>query len=285
MSLIFFLLKLNYDIVILVIKMDKSFQFKKKFGQNFLKNDQIINDIVNVADIKEDSLVIEVGPGAGILTKKLSKVAKQVLCYEIDTDLEDILASAFLDCPNVTVLFEDFLNANIKEEIKAYEFSHIYFVSNVPYYITTPILMKLMQSKIKFEKIVMMVQKEVGERFSALPGKRDYSSISVYLNYYYDVKKEFIVKRTEFIPSPNVDSIIISFSNKEELLSLKDEEHFFKLVKDSFKFKRKTIRNNLKNYDLDKVELVLKNYNMDLTTRAESLNERIFADISNKLSE
>lgn len=269
----------------MVIKMDKTFQFKKKFGQNFLKNKQVLDDIINVSDIKKDSLVIEVGPGAGALTKELSKVAKQVLCYEIDTDLEDILAKEFMDCANVKVLFEDFLNVNIKEEISKYDFSHVYFVSNVPYYITTPILMKLMESEIKFEKIVMMVQKEVGERFAALPGKRDYSSISVYLNYYYDIKKEFIVKRTEFIPSPNVDSIIISFTSKDELLPLINKEHFFMLIRDSFKFKRKTIRNNLKNYDLEKIENVLKRYKFDLTVRAESLNEKIFADISNALNE
>jgi len=264
--------------------MDKNFSFKKKFGQNFLKNKNIIHNIVDKAEIEDNSFVIEVGPGAGALTKELSKVAKNVLCYEIDTDLEDLLAESLYDLSNVKVVFKDFLQTDIKEDIKEYKYDQIYFVSNVPYYITTPILMKLMESGLNFKKIVMMVQKEVGDRFSAQPGKKEYSSISVYLNYFYDIKKEFIVKRTEFVPVPNVDSIVISFSSKDKLLELNNEEHFFQLVRESFKFKRKTIRNNLKNYDLEKIETVLKKYKQDLSVRAESLSYEIFVDISNTLN-
>ena len=259
------------------------FNFKKKFGQNFLKGDNVVSKIVSCADIPQNTLVIEVGPGAGVLTKKLASVAKNVLCYEIDTDLEDTLICNLHEFKNVDIIFDDFLKRDISKDVELYNYDHIFFVSNVPYYITTPILIHLMDSKIVIDKIVMMVQKEVGDRFSALPGKKDYSSISVFLNYYFDIKKLFFVSKNEFIPKPNVDSIVVSFVRKNELMYLKDKDQFFKLVRDSFKYKRKTLKNNLKGYPLDKISHVLKKYNYDLSVRAEALDVNIFVDISNNL--
>lgn len=261
----------------------EDFNFKKKYGQNFLKDKNKVKKIVDSANIKDNSLVIEVGPGGGILTTELSLKADNVLCYEIDLELKPILENKFSK-NNVKIIFDDFLNRNIENDIEKYNYDNLYFISNVPYYITTLILMKLINSSLNFDKIVIMVQEEVGERFSAKPNSKDYSSITVFLNYYFDVKKEFKVNRLEFNPVPNVDSEVISFTRKKELLKLKDKDLFFKLVKDSFRFKRKNIKNNLKGYNLDIIDRVLKSNNLDLTSRAEQLPIEVFVEMSNELS-
>ena len=143
--------------------------------------------------------------------------------------------------------------------------------------------MKLIQSNLEFDKIIMMVQKEVGDRFSSVPGTKSYGAITVLLNYYFDIKKEFKVSRKEFIPEPKVDSMIISFSVKRNKYYLIDYNHFEKLVFDSFKFKRKTLRNNLKSYDLTVISKVLMDYGYDLSVRAENLSVEIFVSLSNTL--
>lgn len=259
------------------------FNFKKKYGQNFLKDDTIPKKIVEYADILEDSLVIEIGPGAGALTKILANYAKQVLCYEIDNSLESILDQELSYYSNVDIIFDDFLNRNINKDIETYSYSHLYVVANLPYYITTPIVTKIIEDNIGVEKVVIMIQKEVADRFAAKPKSREYGSITVFLNYYFDIKKEFVVSRNCFIPKPNVDSIVISLTRKKELLNVQNLELFFKLVRDSFRFKRKTLKNNLKTYDLAKIEQVLKEYQFDLNVRAEELPLKVFVDISNNL--
>lgn len=258
-------------------------KFKKKFGQNFLKDINIVKRIVDVSEVDKDSLVIEVGPGGGVMTKELASRAKNVLAYEIDHDLEDELVKRLSDFDNVDVLFQDFLTSDLINDVSNYNYKKLFFVSNVPYYITTPILMKLIESGLKFNKIVIMVQKEVGDRFTTTPGSREYGSITVLLNYFYEVKKEFFVSRKQFVPEPNVDSLIVSFSENKNKLELNDFKFFEKLVRDSFQFKRKTLRNNLKNYDLKKIEEVLKEYDYDLSVRAENLSTEIFVKISNLL--
>ena len=258
-------------------------KFKKKFGQNFLKDINIVKRIVDVSEVDSNSLVIEVGPGGGVMTKELASRAKNVLAYEIDTDLEDELFKRLEKFDNVDVLFQDFLTSNLINDVSNYQYNKLYFVSNVPYYITTPILLKIIESGLNFNKIVIMVQKEVGDRFTTLPGSREYGSITVLLNYFYNIKKEFFVSRKQFIPEPNVDSLIVSFSEKENKLELTDFKFFEKILRDSFQFKRKTLKNNLKNYDLKKVEEILKEYGHDLTVRAENLSVEIFVKISNEL--
>lgn len=255
--------------------------FKKKFGQNFLQDNNIIRKIVETANIEEDSLIIEIGPGRGALTQELVKKG-QVLAYEIDTELKDYLEKQFAN-NNVEFIFDDFLQRNVKEDIKKYKYNKLYVVANLPYYITTPIITKLIEEKIDLEKMVVMVQKEVGDRFSATYGTKDYSSITVFLNYFFKIKKEFIVSKNAFIPKPNVDSIIISLNKKENRLYLENEEHFFKLVRDSFRQKRKTLRNNLKEYNFEKIYEVLKKHNISESVRAEELPLEIFVDISNIL--
>lgn len=258
-------------------------KFKKKFGQNFLKDVSIVEKIVAIGKIKSKSLVIEVGPGGGIMTKELSKVATNVLAYEIDTSLESELNKRLSSCTNVKILYKDFLNSHLCDDIAEFDYDNLYFISNVPYYITTPIIIKLIKSGLVFNKIVMMVQKEVAERFSSCSGSRNYSSISVILQYYFDVKEEFLVSREEFVPIPDVDSAIISFSNKITKLPINDFSVFEKLVKDSFKFKRKNLKNNLKDYDLKKVSSILSDFGYDLSCRAEQLDVSVFVAIANSL--
>lgn len=257
------------------------FNFKKKFGQNFIVDKNIINSIISKSDIDKDTLVIEIGPGIGALTSELGKVSKNVIAYEIDTDVKNMLESVI--CSNTLVIYGDFLKANVIEDIKDYDYKKLYVVANLPYYITTPIIIKLIEDKIPVDKIVVMVQKEVGNRFRAKPNSKEYNSLSIFLNYYFDVKKILDVSRNVFIPKPNVDSIVVMFDKKEDNLYLKNEDVFFKLIRDSFKQKRKTLRNNLRDYDLDKIEEVLGKYGMDLSVRAEAIRIEVFVDIANSL--
>ncbi len=274
-----------YVIVLLVMDVEHyDVKFKKKYGQNFLKRESVVERIADVCSLTKNDLVVEVGPGGAILTKALAKRAGNVLAYEIDTDLKEELALKLYEYSNVTILFQDFLESNIKDDLLNYTYQNLYFISNVPYYITTPIMMKIMESKLDFQKVCMMVQKEVGDRFSAKPGSREYGSISVFLSYFYNTKKEFFVSRKEFVPEPNVDSVVISFTKKENLLPLKNQTLFFQLVRDSFQFKRKNLRNNLKKYDLNVVLSVLQLHHYDLTVRAEQLSVEIFVEIANALS-
>lgn len=258
-------------------------KFKKKFGQNFLKNKNFVKRIVDISDITKNSLVIEVGPGGAIMTKELANVSKNVLAYEIDRDLSLELSKRLEGFDNVDVLFQDFLESDLVKDVKNYEYDKLFFVSNVPYYITTPIILKLISSGLKFDKIVMMVQKEVGDRFTTLPGNREYGSITVLLNYFYKVKKELFVSRKQFVPEPNVDSVVVSFEERKDRLFLKNFSFFERLVRDSFQFKRKNIRNNLKNYNLNIVSEVLEKYGYDMNIRAENLDVSVFIDMANAL--
>ena len=275
---------MQYSIVKFKEKMEQyNFNLKKMFGQNFIIDENVINNIINSVDINKETLVIEIGPGAGSLTYKLSKYAKDVLCYEIDTTLKELLEDNLKECNNVNIIFKDFLKANILEDIKKYDYKKLYVVANLPYYITTPIIVKFIEESIPVDKIVVMVQKEVGDRFKAKPNTKEYNSLSIYLNYYFDVKKLLDISKNVFIPKPNVDSIVVEFTKKDSKFYLKNEKLFFNLVKDSFTQKRKTIKNNLKKYDLEKIEEVLKKYKFDLTVRAEQLPIEVFVDIANNL--
>ena len=259
------------------------FNFKKKFGQNFIIDENIINNIVTKANVDKDTLVIEIGPGAGSLTYFLAKFAKNVLCYEIDTTLKEILRDNLKEYDNVEVIYNDFFKVIVLDDIKKYEYKKLYVIANLPYYITTPIIIKLIEDDINVDKIVVMVQKEVGDRFKAVPGTKDYSSLSVFLSYYYNIKKIMDVSKNVFIPKPNVDSIVVEFNKKEKKLNVMDEQLFFKLIKDSFEFKRKTLKNNLKNYDLEKIDKVLKKHKLDLSVRAEQISLELFVEIANGL--
>jgi 16S rRNA (adenine1518-N6/adenine1519-N6)-dimethyltransferase len=231
------------------------FHFKKKFGQNFISDSNIINSMVNQLNIDNNTLVIEIGPGSGALTTHLASLAGNVLCYEIDTDLKETLDDNLSDFNNVNVIYNDFLKADVNADIKKYNYKKLYLVANLPYYITTPIVERIINLNLNFDLIAIMVQKEVGERFNAKPGTKDYGSLTVYLNYYFDINKLINVPRTVFVPQPNVDSVVIILKPHHRY-SVNNEELFKKLVRDSFVQKRKTIGNNLKNYDLDVIQRV-----------------------------
>ncbi|MBR1385749.1 MAG: ribosomal RNA small subunit methyltransferase A [Bacilli bacterium] len=255
--------------------------FKKKYGQNFLNDKNVVNKIVSVAETSKEDLIIEIGPGGGALTEELIKKSK-VLAYEIDKELEDNLKSK-IKSDNFYLIFDNFLNRNIKEDIKNIKYNNLYVIANLPYYITTPIINKIIEDKIDVKKMVLMVQKEVGERFSAKSGSKDYSSISIYLNYFFDINKEFTVSRNSFFPKPNVDSIIISFTKKEKKYNINNEDKFFKLIKDSFVQKRKTLKNNLKKYDFKIIEKILVKNNLPVDVRAENIPIEVFIEISNNI--
>lgn len=258
------------------------FKFKKKFGQNFLVDTNIVKKIVSDINVKPNSLVIEIGCGDGKLTEFLCQKFDRVLGYEIDLDVKDRLLSNLECYNNVDIIFKDFLECDVIENLKNYSYDSLYVIANLPYYITTPIIEKLIELDFSFELVRIMVQKEVGDRFCAKVGSKDYGSFTVFLNYNFDVKKNFIVSRNSFYPRPNVDSMIVSLMSKDKIV-VKNREYFYNLVYDSFKFKRKTIRNNLKGYDLNTIANVLSRHGFDLTVRAENLSVDIFCEIANEL--
>ncbi len=260
----------------------QEFQFKKKFGQNFLREDNIVEKIKRVADIPENSLIIEIGPGSGNLTEKLLSTGNLVLAYEIDLELKEVLEKRFETLSNVHFIFDDFMKRDIQKDLQEYSYQHLYLIANLPYYITTPIIEKVIQ-EIDVDKMVIMVQKEVAERFSASCGTKDYNSLTIFLQSYFNVVYEFSVSRNCFVPKPNVDSAVVSLTKKKVSYDIYSRKHFETLVRDSFQFKRKTIRNNLKGYDLEKIESILKKYHHDLNSRAEVITIEEFIEISNCL--
>lgn len=255
------------------------FDYRKSLGQNFLKDKNIINKIANSINPTKDDLIIEIGPGAGALTKELVKKDSDIICFEIDTRLKEILEQ--IDNNKLTIVFKDFLSININEYIDQNKYKNLYFVGNLPYYITTAIINKIVKESNPYE-ITIMVQKEVADRFSAKPGTKDYGSISVFLQYNFDIERVCNVSKICFEPVPKVDSSVIKFKRNKKLIA-NNEEQFYKLIKDSFTQKRKNLRNNLKGYDLNKIETILKKHNKDLTARAEQLSIEEFIDISNNI--
>ena len=253
----------------------EKFRFKKNLGQNFLQDEKILQNIVESVMCTEDDCIVEIGPGHGALTKYLVKYNCPVIAFEIDREVKPVLDR--IKAPNLRVVYEDFMKVNVKEYLPD-NYKNLYIIANIPYYITTPILEKIIAENLNEKSCTLMVQKEVADRFSAKSGSKDYGSISVYLDYYYQVKKLFEVPRKAFYPVPNVDSAIIKLDKKAKR-DLADENNFFKFVKSAFQFKRKNLRNNLKNYDLEKINSILVKYNHSLQNRAEEISLKEFLDI------
>ncbi len=252
--------------------------FKKKYGQNFLKNDAILVKIVSSFECDKTSKIIEVGPGDGALTKQLVKKEVPVFSFEIDESLKQYLDK--IDASNLNVIYGDFLAVSLKEYFS--EKDKLFVIANIPYYITTPIITKFIEEKYIPEVMVLMVQKEVAERLSAKPKTSTYGAITAILNYYFDIEYLFTVGRKEFYPVPNVDSAIIRLVRKKYTIDC-DFEKYKKLVNDAFKQKRKNLKNNLKNYNIIKIEEILKKYNFNLSNRAEELGFEVFVEICNNL--
>jgi len=255
-----------------------NFRFKKKYGQNFLRDNNILDRISKSFNLREDAKIVEIGPGDGALTKKLVLNNNEVFAFEIDESLKPYLDRINKD--NLKVIFGDFLEVNLYDYFKN---DKIYVVANVPYYITTPIITKFLDENVIPEEMVLMVQKEVALRLSANPGNKEYGAISVILNYYFDIEYLFTVSRNCFYPVPNVESAVIKLSKKEKLITLNDNEKFKKIVNDAFKQKRKTIKNNLLNYNLNIIENILNKYNLSLNSRAEEISYEIYVEIANNL--
>lgn len=253
---------------------------KKSLGQNFLKDEKVLENIANSIKTNPSDLIIEIGPGKGALTKHLKKKESFLVCYEIDTRLASILSN--YEDEKTKIIWKDFLKADILEDIKNFNYENIYIIANIPYYITTPIIKKVIELK-KLKSMSLLVQKEVAERFSAKPESKAYGSLTVYLNYYFNIHYLFNVKNTCFDPIPKVDSAVINFEKKKVTPKLKNEEIFFKLVNDAFKMKRKTLKNNLKTYDWNKILMVLLKNNLAANVRAEQISLDVFLEIANSL--
>ncbi|WP_462421813.1 16S rRNA (adenine(1518)-N(6)/adenine(1519)-N(6))-dimethyltransferase RsmA [Salinicoccus sp. Marseille-QA3877] len=268
------------------------FTFKKSLGQNFLVDANVIHKVLDRAAIDEDTAVIEVGPGIGSLTEQIAKRAGKVVAYEIDQRLVPVLNDTLSPYDNVTIINEDILKADvgtmIEEDLGT--FKEVVVVANLPYYITTPILMNFLMKKLPIDRYYVMMQKEVGERISAEPGTKAYGSLSIAIDYYTDAKTVQNVPKAVFMPAPNVDSIIVEMkTRKEPKVAVDDEEKFFKLTRGAFVQRRKTILNNYlslfedgKAYKIEINEL-LDDAGIEPRRRGESLSIEEFAGIYRKL--
>ncbi len=255
------------------------FNYKKSLGQNFLIDKNKIKQILESIEAKNNDLIIEIGPGSGAITNELKSKECDIICFEIDIRLKEILSK--IESNNLKIIYKDFLAVNLNNYIDYKKYNKIVFVGNLPYYITTAIINKIIEYNHASE-IVIMVQKEVAERFMAKPNSKKYNSLSVFLQYNFDIKKICDVNKNCFEPVPKVDSTVVKFT-KNNKYKVDNEETFYKLVKDSFTQKRKNLKNNLKSYNLNNIEQSLKIINKDLTYRAESLSIEDFILISNNL--
>lgn len=254
-------------------------KFKKQYGQNFLMDKNILDKISSSICPGKNDLIIEIGPGSGNLTKRLKEYKASMVCFEIDKSLDKYLN--LLEDDKTKVVYEDFINVNLEEFVKNYNYENIYVIANIPYYITTPIIEKITFSNIKVKSLLLMVQKEVADRLSSTNGNREYGYITVLLNAFYNINKLFNVNRNSFYPVPNVDSAIIKLDSKE--CNLLNFEKFNKLIKNAFRFKRKTLKNNLIGYDLNLVDSLLGKYGYSLSNRAEEIPVDVYINVANKL--
>ena len=253
----------------------------------------MLHNIVDAAEISEEDDVIEVGPGIGALTEQLAKRAHQVMAFEIDERLIPVLKETLAPYDNITVVQQDILKANLEQQIEAHFDGHhqLKLVANLPYYITTPIIMHLLESGIHFDAIVVMMQKEVAQRLTAEPGTKDYGSLSIAVQYYTDAKVAFIVPKTVFVPQPKIDSAVVRLTPQKPVKQPQDEQAFMQLVKGSFAHRRKSLWNNLLGiYGKDpatkeRLEKVLAQVGIEKSIRAERLTISQFIDLSNGLIE
>ncbi len=247
---------------------------KKGYGQNFLIDDNILKKIAGAIKGKNYSSVIEVGPGLGSLTRFLVEEYKHVLAYEIDKDMIQVLKDT-ITRDNLVIKEGDFLKSNVEKDIQEYLTSDVCLIANLPYYITSPILLKLLEEVRSVKDIVIMIQKEVAERFTAKPNTKDYNALSVLIQYFTKATKIFDVAPASFIPAPKVSSSVVHLSYKDEdLLEGKDLEFFLKFNRNIFKQRRKTLVNNIStSYNINKLEAsnILEQYGFDKNIRAEVL--------------
>ena len=266
-----------------------NFSFQKKYGQNFLIDTNILERIISESEITKDDCVLEIGPGIGTMTQYLAESAKRVVAVEIDRSLIPILEDTLSEYDNVTVINDDILKVDIKKLCDEYNDSRpIKVVANLPYYITTPIIMGLFESHVPLKSITIMVQKEVADRMQQKPGSKDYGALSLAVQYY--AKPEIVAEVSPncFIPKPNVSSAVIRLTRYENPPIEVDDEHFmFSLIRASFNQRRKTLANGLANgglgLDRETVNSMLEKMGLSLTVRGEALTLEQFAKLSNLL--
>ncbi len=261
----------------------------KNYGQNFLIDENVVNGIIEQAQVSRNDLVIEIGPGLGTLTSSLLDYAGKVICIELDTNMLKILNDRFGLYNNFELINNDVLKVDLHNLIsKNSNFKKVKVVANLPYYITTPIIMKLLEDKLNLTSITVMVQKEVAERLTETPGGKNTGSITYSINYYTNAKTILEVPKTSFIPSPKVDSSVIKLDVLDNpKIKVLNEEIFFKIVKCAFMQKRKTLINSLSNSGISNKEIlenILTELNIDTRIRAEQLTLEQFGMLSDKLS-
>lgn len=268
------------------------FTFKKSFGQNFLTDTNILQKIVDTAEIDKNVNVIEIGPGIGALTEFLAESAAEVMAFEIDDRLVPILADTLRNFDNVTVVNQDILKVDLAQYMAEFKNPNlpIKVVANLPYYITTPILMHLIESGIPFSEFVVMMQREVADRISAQPNTKAYGSLSIAVQYYMTAKVAFIVPRTVFVPAPNVDSAILKMVRRDQpAVAVQNEKFFFKVSKASFVHRRKTLWNNLTSHfgkaeeTKAKLTAALEQAELSPSVRGEALALADFARLADAL--
>ena len=266
---------------------ENNFTFRKSYGQNFLIDAHVLDKIVSAAEIDSDTDVLEIGPGIGTLTQYLAESAKSVTAVEIDNKLIPILEKTLAEYDNVRVIHGDILKQDIAE---LFEGRHFKIVANLPYYITTPIIMSLLESHVPADSITVMIQKEVAERMMASPGTKDYGALSLAVQFYAEPYLAANVPPNCFMPRPNVGSAVIRLKRLEEPpVQVKDEKLMFKLIRAAFNQRRKTLANAVKNFEglsfsREEVEEGIKNIGLDVRIRGEAMSLEQFAKLSDELN-
>lgn len=272
------------------IKERYGFRLSKSLGQNFLTDKNIIDRIIEGSQITENDLVIEIGPGVGVITREAAAAASKVIAVEIDSNLIPILEETLGDLDNVEVINRDILKTDLNrliEEEKAAnpQITGVRIIGNLPYYITTPIIMKILEDGVKADSMTVMMQKEVGDRIMAEEGSKARGALSVAVQYYCTVEKIVSVPKDVFVPAPKVDSIVLRLDiRKEKAVDLEDDRYFFRAVKSGFGQRRKTLLNSLSsegNFSKEEIGEILQSAGIDPKRRAETLSMDEFADIAN----
>lgn len=266
---------------------DKNFEFKKKFGQNFIYDGNLLNSIVNDAGVTQDDEVLEIGVGAGSLTRALANRAQKVVGIEIDETLKELHQETLNEYENVKIIFNDFMKMSCNEINNLFS-KPFKVVANLPYYITTPIIFKLLEENFNIVSLTLMVQKEVADRLVASHGTKDYGAITVQISSFANISIKRQVNRKMFTPVPNVDSTIVRIDINKNKYDIKNTKLHKKLIECAFSMRRKTLSNCLKSYfslNQDSVSKLFDDCNLPALVRGEALSTEEFVQLSNKLNE